>query len=101
MLPLMADPVDAFGETHPLECAHRFRLAPGVGAHIGRSQRITGEVVFQVGQEQFLVLLFMVQPELDNRQPGDGSIVLQTLQQGGHLLVDKGAIAIDLLHGWT
>jgi len=49
--------------------------------------------VLEVGQEKFLVLLFMVQPQ--DRQPGQFGLRFIGSQQGPHAPIDIGAVVED------
>jgi len=98
---IVANPVDAFEKAHPSGWTHRRRTCRNVGGHIRRSQGIACEVIFHIGQQQFLMLLFMVQTELDNRRPALELLAMQIFQKGGHMLVHVGSITIHLLDGWT
>ncbi len=59
---------------------------------VGRMQRVLREQVQDVGQQQFLMLLFMVAAELDQRGDGGRQIVLHERR---HRAVDMVAIGDD------
>src|SRR5215470_11586397 len=62
-----------------------------------RTERIRAEVVLEVGDEQLLVLLLVMQAQLDHR--GDWTEVGSALEQGSDRLVDVRAIREDLGDG--
>ncbi len=62
----MSDAMHATGERLPLECIRSMRIAQRALA-IDRPQRVHPEHVLDVGDEELLVLLLVMQPELDER----------------------------------
>ena len=86
----MADLGDAFGQVDPAHRPARRRgLAPATV--IGRQQRVFGQRMQDVGQQQLLVLLLMLQAELDQRRDLGRGLG----QQPRHRGIDMGAIGAD------
>ena len=65
---------------------------------IGRPQGIARQDVLDVGDQQLLMLLLVVQPQLHQARELGITTLLQPTDQAHHLLVDLGAVGIDLLH---
>ena len=73
---------------------------PGLGeiVAINRVQRVLREDVLDVHQQQFLVLLLVLQAEADAADDFGSLLARRIAQQFAHGLVDVAAIAIDLVH---
>ena len=63
---------------------------------VGRPERVEAEGVLEIGQQQFLVLLLVVQPQLDNSGPSAVSGPAEPVQ---HTVIDGSAIGVDFLDG--
>ena len=63
-------------------------------------QRVDGEHVLQIGDQQLLVLLLVVQADLDDRRQSVGVDAAQTGQQRRHVPVDVPAIRQHVSHPW-
>ena len=94
VVPEPAEPALVFGPAHPGGGRRLARVARPVGG----AERVAGEDVLDVHQQQFLVLLLVVQPELDQFAGFRPGPVGKRLEQPGHRLVDMGAIGDDLGH---
>ena len=68
---------------------------------ISRTHRIPRQDVLNVGDQQFLMLLFVMEPQLDKGRQADESIRRGFIDQPGHGFVDVLAIAVNLLDGGT
>ena len=85
----VADLADRFVEAQPLERRRR-RVVDGRGRAIHRLERVEREQVLDVGEDELLMLLLVMQPELDDLR---GRVDL------GHALVDVRAVAHHLVDG--
>ena len=74
---------------------HARRTGCGPVRAIGRPQGILGEQVQDIGQEEFLVLLLVGQPQIEHGQ-GAG---IAGIEQAVHVSVDMGAVGEDLVQG--
>ncbi len=81
----VSDPVEAFRKGHPFQWGDAGRTGGG-SLDIGRVEWIAREDVLDVGEHQFLVLLFMMQAK-----GHDG-------EQVKDMLIDVAAVSIGLLH---
>ena len=59
-------------------------------------ERVRGQHVLEVGHQQLLVLLLVVQAEHDQRRDALEQLVVGGLEQVEHVLVDVGAVAVDV-----
>ena len=93
--PLMTDLLHPPG--HPIQ-PHRRDCGPRVGpaVAINRAEWVAAERVLQVGQEQLLVLLLVVQAEHDQRPENALQAAVGTVEQRAHPRVDRLAIPVDL-----
>ena len=71
----------------------RWRARRGAGRGVSRPQRILRKSMQQVGEDQFLVLLFVLQPQRDQ---GFGRGIQRRGQQRKHRRIHMGAIRRDL-----
>ena len=75
------------------------RRAASAGCTVGRAQRIQRQQVLDVGEQQFLVLLLVVQPERDARHDVSASRCGSSRgDQLAHVLVHVRAVAVDVVH---
>src|SRR4030095_7879598 len=72
-----------------------------VSPAIHRIKRVLREYVFDVGDEQFLMLLFMVNAENNNGLDFIKELVVGVTKQVVHVRIDRGAVAVRFLHCWT
>src|SRR5262249_20301137 len=85
-----------------------FRCHPFFGAHgvarqtstKDRMERVLREDVFDVRDEQFLVLLFMMHPEDENRLDFMEQLFVGIREQSVHARIDGCAVALSLANGW-
>ena len=61
-----------------------------------RAERVQPERMLQVGEQQLLVLLLMVQTELDERNEFSQGAVVGGLQEREHPLIDSAPVSVDL-----
>ena len=64
---------------------------------VGGQHRVARQRMQDVGEQQFLVLLFVIQPQGDDRLDG-GPLAAAFLEQRDHRLVDMLAIRMHLVH---
>ncbi len=82
----MADVGQTAGKTHPARRCRVLRCGHGAGSGAIRGvQRVLRKQMQQIGEQQFLMLLLVVQPKLEQR--GRGGLARQTLQRR----IDMGA----------
>jgi hypothetical protein len=95
---VVTDAADAPVETYELRLARtgdRLRLRQWIA--IGGAQRIGGEEAEDVGEQQLLVLLLVIDAELDQHGEGIGPFVDEALrEETRQRLVDVGAIGAHL-----
>src|SRR5687768_1999899 len=88
---VVADPHDSTGNVQPFQ--RRRRRPDGKGARVaGGPPWLDAEVELDVGEDQLLVLLLVVEPELEERAR------LTAVEQREHPAIDVRAVAVDLGH---
>ncbi len=99
-VPAVADLVHRGRHVEPAERRDRLGAAqPGLA--IDRADRVAREGMLDVGQQQLLVLLLVVQAERDQRRQGGVRVIVERVDQVRHPGVDMGAIGRDLVDAGT
>src|SRR5260370_818441 len=93
----VSDPVEAFRKGHPFHWGDAGRTGGG-SLDIGRVEWIAREDVLDVGEHQFLVLLFMMQAKGHDGGELGQSPLIELPQQVKDMLIDVAAVSIGLLH---
>ncbi len=96
----MTDFVDAAGNVEPSQRRRGGRGGSRLGP-IARADRIAPEGVLDVGHEQLLMLLLMLQAELDQRQDRGPRGAGGGFDQRRHRAIDMLAVASDLVDART
>ncbi len=95
----MPDGVDALVQRHPfLAAAVRGRKAPG--RIVCRWDRVLREGMQDVGRHQFLMLLFVIEFDLDQRGQLGQLLLTRSLEEFHHGIVDIAAIGGDFIGTW-
>jgi hypothetical protein len=63
---------------------------------VGRAKRVHAEVVLDVGEDQLLVLLLVIQAELEQRGEGGQPFLGGPLEERGDAVVDPRAVRLHL-----
>ncbi len=71
------------------------------GSLYSRPQGVARKKVFQVRQDEFLVLLFVMQAQFDDGQDRVERSAGAALKDAGHEFVDGAAVIVNLGHGWA
>ena len=91
--------VDSSRELEPRQLACRGgRFIPRLT--VNRAEWVQCEQVLEVGEEQFLVLLLVVQPELHARHTPGIALRIQPGDEAVHMLIHVCAVAEDVVNGW-
>ncbi len=96
----MADLVDAARQVEPLR-RRRARLCHRRPGAVARPDRVAPERVLDIGQEQLLMLLLVIEPELDQRQELARCPGRRLSDHVDHRPIDVGAVARDLIDAGT
>ena len=76
-----------------MQCRHRFQVVA-----VDRGTRVLRQNVLDVHQQQFLMLLFMLQAQFDPSQDFSGVLLRGIGKQLFHGAVDMLAKAVDVIH---
>src|SRR5262249_9715609 len=93
----MSDRNDAAGKVDPFKRGDAGQYQIGHGRAVGGQHGIAGKRVLDVGQDQFLMLLLVMQTKFRQWLEGRALAERGGAEQGSHCLVDMGTIGEDVM----
>jgi len=96
---VVTDRYGRFVELDEMLCRHRGNFGLWRGVAKDRIKRILGQDVFDIGEKKFLMLLFVVQTQDEDRLDLREQRLIRVVEQLPHALIDRIAEAISLRYG--
>ena len=95
--PLVADRLQPAAERPPLASVARVPVPrPRRVRAIGRPQRVLRQRVLDIGDDQFLMLLLVIEPQLDDRRDLREAASIGRREEVRDRRIDRRAIGVDL-----